>query len=66
MANPKRFLRLRAVRDRVALGHDSIYRGAREGWFPKPVRLSANAVAWLESEIDEWIDKRVAEREKVA
>ncbi len=28
--------------------------------FPRPVRLSARAVAWLDSELDEWISRRAA------
>jgi prophage regulatory protein len=59
---PLRLLRLPAVIAKTGLGRDSIYRGAREGWFPKPIKVSAHASAWIESEIDEVIEKRAAER----
>lgn len=59
---PKRILKLAQVEERTSLGHDSIYRGAREGWFPKPLKLSERASGWLEHEIDEWIERRAAER----
>ncbi len=32
--------------------------------FPKPVRMSANSVAFVESEIDAWIEARIAERDE--
>ena len=33
------------------------------GKFPKPIKLSASRNAWLESDIDEWIQTRIAERD---
>jgi len=63
-ASPKsrRVLRLPAVTAKTALGRDSIYRGAREGWFPKPIKLSERASGWFEDEIDAFLEKRAAER----
>lgn len=58
-ANPGRLLRLPAVMERCALGRSSIYAGVRNGTFVIPVRLSARAVAWHESEIDRWVSERV-------
>jgi prophage regulatory protein len=34
----------------------------REGKFPQPIRLSANRIAWLESELQNWIRERAAGR----
>jgi prophage regulatory protein len=34
----------------------------RAGKFPRRVKLSAMRVAWIESEIDEWIAARIAAR----
>jgi prophage regulatory protein len=34
-----------------------------EGTFPKPVKLGARAVAWVESEVEEWILARIEERD---
>ena len=33
--------------------------------FPKPVRLGKNSVAFVQSEIDEWIEVRIKERDDV-
>ncbi|MEY9884953.1 helix-turn-helix transcriptional regulator [Bradyrhizobium sp. USDA 329] len=39
-----------------------LWRLERAGKFPKRVRLSAQRIAWLEAEIDEWIAARIAAR----
>jgi prophage regulatory protein len=33
-----------------------------KGQFPKRIRIGANRVAWVESEIDSWIEDRVNAR----
>jgi prophage regulatory protein len=35
------------------------------GKFPRPIKLSINRNAWLESDIDEWIEARVREARQV-
>ena len=42
-----------------------ILRLEKQGVFPRRVRLGANRVAWLLSEIEEWVAARVAERDTV-
>ena len=54
----KRVLRLKEVRHKTGLGRSTIYRWMDEGKFPKPVRLGARSVAWIEHEIDEWLMSR--------
>ncbi|MGA9667971.1 MAG: AlpA family transcriptional regulator [Terracidiphilus sp.] len=54
-----RFLRLADVRSRVGLSRSQIYRKISTGEFPKAYSLGARAVAWLESEIDGWIESRI-------
>jgi len=62
---PARLLRLPEVRLRVGgLSKVALWRMRRQGRFPEPVRLSAGAVAWLESEIDNWIAVKVADRDR--
>lgn len=62
---PRRILRLATVKERVGLSKSVIYERIRFGRFPKPVPLGG-VVGWLESEIDEWIDARVGERDQAA
>lgn len=56
--HPK-FLRLIEVRNRVPYSRSTIYQLIAQGKFPKPISLGARAVAWLESDIDEWIAARI-------
>jgi prophage regulatory protein len=55
----EKLLRLAEVQRRVPYSRSSIYQLASQGKFPKPLSLGARAVAWLESDIDEWIASRI-------
>ncbi len=57
----ERFLPLREVLARTSLSRSQIYRLIASGDFPKAVPLGARR-AFLESEIQEWMDARIAER----
>jgi len=59
---PRRLLRIREVCDRVGLSKTTIYVRMANGDFPKPVQLGGT-VAWVESEIDKWIEDRIADRD---
>jgi prophage regulatory protein len=50
------FLRLPQVMERTGLCRSAVY--ARED-FPKPVKLGGRAVAWVESEVQAWIQKTI-------
>ncbi len=54
---PARLLRLPNVLDRVPHSKTELYRRIRLGTFPKSVRLGLNSVAWLESDINQYILK---------
>ena len=62
-----RLLRRQEVELLSGLSRSSIYERIRSDpdW-PKPVRLGANSVAWLESEIHAWIARQVAASRRVA
>ena len=57
---PLRFLRFHAVRDRTGLSRSTIWRLERRGLFPKHRRISANAVGWLEGEVNDWVLTKMA------
>lgn len=57
-----RLLRRRVVADKTGLSAMSIDRLEARGDFPRRLRLGPNSVAWVESEVDEWIDRRARER----
>lgn len=58
----RRLLRKAAVIDKTGLSGMSIDRLEAKGEFPRRLRLAQNSVAWIESEIDEWIDLRAQDR----
>ena len=59
----RRLLRRRVVQDRSGLACSSLYKKVDAGEFLSPVRLGPRAVAWVEDEVNEWIEARIAERE---
>ncbi|RBM58149.1 AlpA family transcriptional regulator [Vibrio paracholerae] len=52
---PMRFLKLKEVMEKTALSRSAIYRKMNDGEFPESVSLGDRAVAWVESEVDEWM-----------
>lgn len=52
-------IRLAEVMKRVPYSRSTIYLKVARNEFPEPVSLGARAVAWVESEIDDWIEKRI-------
>ena len=56
------FLRLDQVKQRTGLSRSTVYAYIRDGRFPAPVSISARCVAWVESEIDDWISQKIASR----
>lgn len=52
-------IRLSEVMRRTGYGRAWIYRLISQGRFPKPVKIGPRSVAFIESEIDEWINQRI-------
>ena len=69
----KRLIRLPEVLSRTGYGRTSIYRKMEEGSFPRSVKLGgppidpnvfdSRAIAWIEDEVEQWIDSRIEERD---
>lgn len=55
-----RFIKLQEVIEVTGLSAPTIYRHVKQGNFPKPVRLGARSSRWVESEINGWIEDRIA------
>ena len=53
------FLRLPAVKKRTGFGRSHIYSLIRIGKFPKQINLGPQSVAWLESEVTDWMKERI-------
>lgn len=54
----QRYLRRPAVEDLTGLSRSTIYALMSRGQFPRPVRLTARAVAWPESIVADWLASR--------
>lgn len=60
----QRLLRLPQVIERTALKRSTIYDLMEKGAFPRPVKISgARQNAWVEAEVDAYIEARISERE---
>ena len=59
-----RFIRIREVCEKTGLSKSSIYDLMTQGRFPQTVRLSeaGRSVAFVESEIEDWMVSRVSAR----
>ena len=53
-----RFIREPECREITGLSRTTRWRLERAKHFPKRARISPNAVAWLESEVQEWLRAR--------
>ncbi len=64
MDQADRLLGRREVERVTSLSKAELYRRVREGAFPRQVRLGGRRVAWLEREVRDWMEARVAERDR--
>lgn len=53
-------IKLPAVKERTCLSTSEIYRRIDAGDFPKQVKIGPKAVAWVEQEIDAWVEQMIA------
>lgn len=60
MSTEQRFLLRKDVQDRTALPESTLYELIAKGDFPKPIKLTARRVAWLEFDVSAWMDARIA------
>ena len=69
----KRFIRLPEVLSRTGYGRTYIYRKMEDGSFPRSIKLGgtpvdpeafdSRAVAWIENEVEQWIESIIEERD---
>ena len=70
-----RLIRLPEVLTRTGYGRTTIYRKMEDGSFPRSVKLGgpledpnvfySRAVAWIEDDVDQWIESRIEERDTI-
>jgi prophage regulatory protein len=61
----RRFIRIKEVRELTGLSRSYIYSLSAEGLFPRSIPLvpGGTARAWLNDEVMNWLEGRVAERD---
>ena len=62
--HPIRFLRLPEILRRVPYSEAHIWRLEKAGKFPRRVRIGANRIAWVESEVNNWVSSKLQERDR--
>jgi prophage regulatory protein len=56
----EKLLRIKSVMDMTGKSRSSIYADIASGRFPRPVPIGARSVAWILSEIDNWIEDKIS------
>lgn len=59
-----KLIRLKKVMSITGLGRSSIYKFMTEGNFPQSISLGERAVAWENSEIEEWVLNKIEQRDE--
>lgn len=62
VAQGESLARKREVLRRTGLSNSQLYRLIAAGRFPRPVSIGDRAVAFVCSEVDQWVAQRIAER----
>ena len=57
-----KLLRLKQVKEMTTLCRSTIYREIKQGRFPKQIRLGSNTSVWLEYEVNNYLEERIANR----
>lgn len=61
-----RFMRLPEVTTFTGLSRTTLWRMERAGQFPRRRLISPGSVAWVEAEIHEWANARIADGRRLA
>jgi prophage regulatory protein len=56
----ERLLRFRELRKTIPLSRSTIWRKVKNNEFPQPIRIGKSAVAWIWSDVQVWIEERIA------
>lgn len=56
-----KIIRLPEVMKTTGLARSTIYQKMAENSFPKPISLGVKSVGWLDTDIQNWIQQRIAQ-----
>jgi prophage regulatory protein len=60
----KNLLRLGAVLNKTGKTITNLYKAMKDGSFPKPVATGPRTRAWVEEEVDAWIEQQIERRDR--
>ena len=55
----RRLIRRRDVKDKTGLPDSTRDDLIRAGDFPRPISIGPRAVAWIEDQVDDWIERKI-------
>jgi prophage regulatory protein len=61
--NMKRLLRMKEILQITAIGRSTLYLYMSQNRFPKSIKIGYRSVAWREEDIQEWMERCVADKE---
>ena len=59
-------IRIKTVEAKTGLKKSMIYHLMGKQEFPKNIKIGERAVAWIECEVDEWVQSKIPESRKAA
>ncbi len=57
----EKIIRISKVMDITGMKRSTIYHHIQKGTFPKPIRLAARSSGWIASEVNAWIEGKIAD-----
>jgi prophage regulatory protein len=58
----KKLIRLPGVKELTGLSRSSVYAKIADGSYPRSISIGERAVAWIEDEVQNWIERQIAGR----
>ncbi len=62
----KKLLRIRQVVETTGLSRSAIYRQIASQTFPRPVKIAPKSVAWVEGEVQDWMEHLARDGEQAS
>ena len=51
-------IRFPKLQEQLGVSRSTIFRWERDGKFPKHIQLGENSTAWIQEEVDAWVESR--------
>lgn len=61
----KRILSIKDVTSQLGISKSGLYNLVRNGYLPKGIALGARKVGWLQSDVDDFIQKQLKKRQAI-